>query len=97
MGISFSISQKAITYLIQSSGHSILEDSKLSGVLEIQGWVVWIHEKLQFDPLRLIRIRAINLFHLLQLGNKRNRKGGLLRTEGGKAAVDLENLLIAIV
>jgi hypothetical protein len=32
---------------------SILEDRKLSGVLGASSWVVWIHEKLQLDPLRL--------------------------------------------
>jgi hypothetical protein len=37
----------------------------------------------------------INLVHLLQLGNKRN--GGFSRIEGGKVAVYLENLLMAIV
>jgi hypothetical protein len=50
---------------------SILEDSKLSGVLVTSGWVVWIHEKLQLDPLRLVRFRPVNLVHLLHLGNKK--------------------------
>jgi hypothetical protein len=76
---------------------SILEDSKLLGVLGTSSWVVCIHEKLQLDPLRLVRIRPINLVHLLHLGNKGNWGGGFWRTEGGKAAVDLENLLMAIV
>jgi hypothetical protein len=49
---------------------SILEDSKLSGVLGSSGWIVWIHEELQVDPLRLVRISPINLVHLLHLGNK---------------------------
>jgi hypothetical protein len=31
---------------------SILEDSKLAGVIETYSWVVWIHEELQLDPLR---------------------------------------------
>jgi hypothetical protein len=61
---------------------SILEDRKLLGVLGIQGWVVCMHEKLQLDPLRLVRISPINLVHLLHLGNKRN--GGFSQTEGGK-------------
>jgi hypothetical protein len=74
---------------------SILEDRKLSGVLGIQGWVVWIHEELQLDPLRLVRVRPIKLDHLLHLGKKTN--GGFSRTEGGKAAADLENLLMVIV
>jgi hypothetical protein len=65
---------------------SILEDSKLSGVLGASSWVVWMHEKLQLDPLRLVRVSLINLVHLLHLGNKRN---------GG--AEDLGNLLMAIV
>jgi hypothetical protein len=51
---------------------SILEDSKLSGVLGASGWFVWIHEKLQLDPLRLVRIRPLKLVHFLHLGNKRN-------------------------
>jgi hypothetical protein len=55
---------------------SILEDSKLSGVLGASSWVVWIHEKLQLDPLRLVCVSPINLVHLLHLGNKRN--GGIL-------------------
>jgi hypothetical protein len=77
---------------------SILEDSKLSrGLLDLS-WVIWIHEKLQLDPLRLVRVRPIKLVHLLHLGNKRNEGGGAFsRTEGGKAAADLENLLMAIV
>jgi hypothetical protein len=44
---------------------SILEDSKLSGVLGTSSWVVWIHEKLQLDPLRLVRI--IQIFESLDL------------------------------
>jgi hypothetical protein len=44
---------------------SILEDSKLLGIFG--GWVVWIHEKLQLDPLRLVRVRLINLVRLLHL------------------------------
>jgi hypothetical protein len=43
---------------------SMLEDSKLSGVLGASSWVVWIHEKLQLDPLRFVHIRRINLVHL---------------------------------
>jgi hypothetical protein len=53
---------------------SILEDSKLSGVLGTSEWVVLIHEKLQLDPICLFYIRPINLVYLLHLGNK--RKGG---------------------
>jgi hypothetical protein len=55
---------------------SILEDNKLSEVLGNSSWVVCIHEKLQLDPLRLIRIRPSKIVHLLHLGNKRN--GGVL-------------------
>jgi hypothetical protein len=45
---------------------SILEDSKLSGVLG--GWVIWIHEKLQLDPLILVRIRpsTLSIFFILE-------------------------------
>jgi hypothetical protein len=71
---------------------SIFEDSKLSGVLGASSWVVWIHEKLQIDPLILVHVSPIN-GHLLHLGNK--RKGG--GSYGGKAAEDLENLLMNIV
>jgi hypothetical protein len=49
---------------------SVLEDSKLSGVLGIQGWVVWIHEDLQLDPVRLVHISPINLVHLFTLETK---------------------------
>jgi hypothetical protein len=49
---------------------SILEDSKLSGVLGIQGWVVRIHEEVQLDPLRLVYVRPINLVHLIYLEKK---------------------------
>jgi hypothetical protein len=56
---------------------SILEDSKLSGVLGASSWIVWIHEKLQIFPFRLVRVRLINLVHLLHLGNKRNGAGVL--------------------
>jgi hypothetical protein len=73
---------------------SILEYRKLSGVLETLRWVIWIHEKLQLDPLRLVLVSPISLVHLLHLGNKRN--GGFSPTEGGKTAEDLENLLISI-
>jgi hypothetical protein len=59
--------------------------------------VVLIHEKLQLDPLRLFRVRPINLVSLLHLGNERNWGGGFSRTEGDKAAKDLENLLMDIV
>jgi hypothetical protein len=76
---------------------SILEDSKLSGVLGASSWVVWIYEKLQVDPLRLVRISPINLAHLLHLGNKRNGGGKVLDHRRRKAAADLENLLMAIV
>jgi hypothetical protein len=55
---------------------SILEDSKLSGVLGTSSWVVWMHENLQLDSLRLVCIRTINLVRLLHLENKKN--GGLL-------------------
>jgi hypothetical protein len=65
-----------------SSGtlHPSLKIAKLSGVLGIQGWVVWIHEKLQLDPFRLVLIRFINLVHLLllHLGIKRNGAGYVL-------------------
>jgi hypothetical protein len=58
---------------------SILKDCIYSGVLG--GWAVWIHEKLQIDPLRLVRVRPINLVHLLHLQNKRNGGGGGSRAQ----------------
>jgi hypothetical protein len=75
--------------------HPSLKIANWFGVLAASSWVVWIHEKLQLDPFRLFFSRPINLVHLLHLGNKRN--GGLLHTEGGKAAEDLENLVTTIV
>jgi hypothetical protein len=59
---------------------SILEDSKLSGVLGTSSWIVWIHEKLLLDllSLRLVCVRPINLVHLLHLENKRNGGGVVL-------------------
>jgi hypothetical protein len=39
----------------------ILEDIKLTGVLGASSWFVWIHEKLQLDPLRLVSVRPIHL------------------------------------
>jgi hypothetical protein len=74
---------------------SILEDSNLLDLLGASICVVWIHEKHQLDILRLICVRPINFFHLLHLGNKRNV--GFSRIEGGTAAKDLKNLLMAIV
>jgi hypothetical protein len=54
---------------------SILEESNLSEVFG--GWIVWIHDNLQLDPLRLVCVRPINLVHLLlHLGNKRNEGRG---------------------
>jgi hypothetical protein len=53
---------------------SILEDSKQLAVLGASGWVVWIHEKFQLDPLRLVNIKPINFDYPLHLGNKRNRE-----------------------
>jgi hypothetical protein len=60
---------------------SILKDSKVSGVLGISSWVVWIPKKLQLDPLRLVGIRPINLVHLLHLVNKRNGGGSCAQKE----------------
>jgi hypothetical protein len=76
---------------------SILEDSKLSGVLGASSWVVWIHEELQLDPLILAHIGSSTLSIFFTLETKGMGGGGFSRTEGGKAAADLENLLMAIV
>jgi hypothetical protein len=79
---------------------SIFEDIKLSVVLGSLSWVVCIHEKLQIDQLRLVRVSPINLVNILHLGNKMN-EGVLVQrrrqNSGGKTAEDLENLLMAIV
>jgi hypothetical protein len=75
---------------------SILKDRKLSGILVTSSWVVWIHDKLQLDLLRLVCIRPMNLFHLLHLGNQKN-VGVFPRTEGGKAVKYLKNILMAII
>jgi hypothetical protein len=72
----------------------ILENSKVSGVLG--SWVVWIHEELQLDQFRLVHVRPIHLVRFLHLGNKGMGRG-FLCTERGKAAEDLENLLMVIV
>jgi hypothetical protein len=52
--------------------------------------------KLQLDSLRFVRVKPVNLFHVLYLGNKRN--GGRLFSlrEEGKAAKYLEELLMDI-
>jgi hypothetical protein len=49
-----------------------------------------MYEKLQLDPLRLVHVRPINLV-------QKEWGKGFSRTEGGKAAADLEKLLMAIV
>jgi hypothetical protein len=49
---------------------SILEDNKVSGLLGKSSCVFWIVEELQLDPLSLVCIWPIHLFHLLYLGNK---------------------------
>jgi hypothetical protein len=64
----------------------------MSGVLG--GWVVWIHEKLQLDPLRLVSSvpSTLSTFSTLEIKGR-----GFSQTEGDKAAAYLENLLMAIV
>jgi hypothetical protein len=52
---------------------SIIEDSNLKGVIGDQ--VIWIHEELQLDPLRLVCVSPIHFVHLLHLQNKRNGGG----------------------
>jgi hypothetical protein len=46
------------------------------GALGASSWVIWIHEKLLLDPLRLVHVRPINLVHLLHLRNNRNERVG---------------------
>jgi hypothetical protein len=55
---------------------SILEDNKVSGI--IGGWIIWIHEEIQPDPIRLFRIRAIYIFNILHIENKSNGGGVLV-------------------
>jgi hypothetical protein len=64
---------------------SILEDSKLSGVLG--GWVVRIYKKLQLDPIRLVCVSPINLVHLLRLGNKREGGGSCAQKEANQRRI----------
>jgi hypothetical protein len=97
MGIRFSICRKAITYLIQSSGHPSLKIANCREYFEPQAGLSEFMKNFRLDPLRLVRVRPINLVRLLHLENKRNGGMGISRTEVGKAAVDLENLLMAIV
>jgi hypothetical protein len=52
---------------------SILEDSKMLGVRGTSSWFIRIHELLYIDPLRLVCVSPIKLFHLLHLGDKMNR------------------------
>jgi hypothetical protein len=60
-----------------TEGHHPLGPLVWSSILEASGWVFWIHEELQIDPLRVDRIKAIHLVHHLHFGNKRNwRRGG---------------------
>jgi hypothetical protein len=54
----------------------IFEDRKVSGVLGTCSWLVWIHEELQLDQFHFVRVRSINLFYFLYLGNKRNHGEG---------------------
>jgi hypothetical protein len=58
---------------------SILEDSKLSGVLGASSLFVWIHEKIQLDPLRLVRFSPINLVNILHLAKQRRIRKTYLR------------------
>jgi hypothetical protein len=74
---------------------SIFEDSKVSGILG--NWVVWIHEVLEFYQLSLVRVRPINLVHLLHLRNKWNRVEMFLCKELSKSMEYLENLLMETV
>jgi hypothetical protein len=60
------------------------------------GCLGWIHEKLQLDPLRLAS--GPSTLSIFTLETKGMGGGGIfLCTEGGKAAEDLEILLMAIV
>jgi hypothetical protein len=64
---------------------SILEDNKVLGVIGNRRWIVWIHEELKLDKFRVVCVRPIHLIHLLHLRNKRK---GVLNTEGNRAAED---------
>jgi hypothetical protein len=65
------------------------EDSKLSGVLG--EWVIWVHEKHQLDPLRLVCIRPINLVHIFTLKQK-ERGGGILTHKRRQSSGGFEKL-----
>jgi hypothetical protein len=52
----------------------------------------WVREKFQLDQFHLFCVNPINLVRILHVENK--RKEGDLRTEGGNAVEDFENLLM---
>jgi hypothetical protein len=68
---------------------SILEDSKMSGVLGISSCVVWIHEKIKLDSLRLVRVRLISLLKGLKLSSHLTIELGALGLENS----DLLNMI----
>jgi hypothetical protein len=76
----------------------VLDYRKLSGVLGALSWVVWIDEKLQIDPIRLVRVRrqAHQPYPSSSPWKQKEWGGELSLTEGGKAAEDLKSLLISI-
>jgi hypothetical protein len=98
MGIRFSISQKAITHLIQSSGtlHPSLKISNCQEYLELEAGLSGSmrNSNLIHSDLSASGPSTLSIFFNLET---KGMGGGFLRIEGGKAAEDLENLLMAIV
>jgi hypothetical protein len=74
---------------------SILEDSRVSGVLGASSWVVWIHEELHLDQFCLVHVRSIKLVHLLLFGSKMS--GGVLVHKRKQISRRFRILLMAIV
>jgi hypothetical protein len=72
---------------------SMIKDNNLLEVLG--GCFFWIHEELHLDPLRLFRIKPINLVHLHHFGSIINRDS--CAREGGKGEKYLGYLLMLLI
>jgi hypothetical protein len=97
MGIRFSISRKAITHLIHSSGHPSLKIPNCWEYLEPQAWLSRSMRNSNLIHSNLAASGPSTLSNFFTRETKGIGGGGVSSTEGGKAAKDLENLLMAIV
>jgi hypothetical protein len=95
MGIRFSISRKAITHLIQSSGHPSLKIANCREYLEPQDGLSGSmrNSNLIHSDLSASGPSTLSIFFTLEI---KGMGRGFSCTEGGKVAVDLENVLMAI-